>query len=329
MSHYRKGLKPEVRLELERSAESTDLNDLIQDSIESDDRLYRYRQSQRSYKPQGNQKQGRYRKNEGRPRYNPQRYGDPMELDATHYTNGNDDSEKRRRRENNLCFECGKAGHRAADCRSKKTGGKRGNFKPKFGKGQLNATFAISENSTKYENTETFTIEEFQQLLKELPRNQEGMNAIDLWEQEYYRTPTPSVTEESHQDETEADHATMSWTACYDEFCGIHRSDKEATGWYPKKGKTKNHQNNVTCKDLTPNITSRKVRKVTQQLNATGQAGQIYCKVQINGHIQSAMIDSGATGNFIAPEAAKYLEIPLQTKQHPYRLQRQSQYEWA
>ncbi|CCD44673.1 hypothetical protein BofuT4_P055740.1 [Botrytis cinerea T4] len=100
MSHYRKGLKPEVRLELERSAESTDLNDLIQDSIESDDRLYRYRQSQRSYKPQGNQKQGRYRKNEGRPRYNPQRYGDPMELDATHYTNGNDDSEKRRRREN-------------------------------------------------------------------------------------------------------------------------------------------------------------------------------------------------------------------------------------
>jgi len=321
MSHYRKGLKPEVRLELERSAESTDLNDLIQDSIESDDRLYRYRQSQRSYKPQGNQKQGRYRKNEGRPRYNPQRYGDPMELDATHYTNGNDDSEKRRRRENNLCFECGKAGHRAADCRSKKTGGKRGNFKPKFGKGQLNATFTIPENPTKSENTETFTVEEFQQLLKELPRNQEGMNAIDLWEQEYYRTPTPSVTEESHQDEAEADHATMSWTACYDEFCGIHRSDKEATGWFPKKRKTKNHQNNVTCKDLTPNITSQEVRKVTQQLNATGQAGQIYCKVQINGHIQSAMIDSGATGNFIAPEAAKYLEIPLQTKQHPYRLQ--------
>ncbi|RAL58214.1 hypothetical protein DID88_002293 [Monilinia fructigena] len=68
---------------------------------------------------------------------------------------------------------------------------KRGNFKPKFGKGQLNATFAISENPTKSENTETFTIEEFQQLLEELPRNQEGMNAIDLWEQEYYRTPTP------------------------------------------------------------------------------------------------------------------------------------------
>ncbi|CCD46817.1 hypothetical protein BofuT4_P115230.1 [Botrytis cinerea T4] len=141
MSHYRKGLKPEVRLELERSAESVDLNDLIQDSIESDDRLYRYRQSQRSYKPQGNQKQGRYRKNEGRPRYNPQRYGDPMELDATHHKSGNDDPEKKRRRENNLCFECGKAGHRAAECRSKKTGGKKGNFKNKFGKGQLNATF--------------------------------------------------------------------------------------------------------------------------------------------------------------------------------------------
>ncbi|RAL65789.1 hypothetical protein DID88_005454 [Monilinia fructigena] len=167
----------------------------------------------------------------------PESYGDPMELDATHHRNENDDPEKRRRRENNLCFECGKAGHRAADCRSKKTGGKKGNFKPKFGKGQLNATFVSQEHPAKTEETETFTSEEFRKLLDELPRNQE---------------------------------------------------DK---------------------------------KQVTQQLNATGQAGQIYCKVKINGQIQQAMIDSGATGNFIAPEAAKYLGVPLQKKQKPYQLQ--------
>ncbi|RAL58554.1 hypothetical protein DID88_003330 [Monilinia fructigena] len=195
MSHYRKGLKPEVRLELDREGEDDDLNGLIKSSIDADDRLYRYKQTQRSYKPQTNHRQGRYRKNEGRPRYSTQSYGDPMELDATHHRNENDDPEKRRRRENNLCFECGKAGHRAADCRSKKTGGKKGNFKPKFGKGQLNATFVSQEHPAKTEETETFTSEEFRKLLDELPRNQEGMNAVDLWEQEYYRTPSPSVTE--------------------------------------------------------------------------------------------------------------------------------------
>ncbi|RAL65582.1 hypothetical protein DID88_005254 [Monilinia fructigena] len=305
MSHYRKGLKPEVRLELDREGEDDDLNGLIKSSIDADDRLYRYKQTQRSYKPQTN-KQGRYRKNEGRPRYNPQRYEDPMELDATLHRNGNYDPEKRRRRENNLCFECGKAGHRAADCRSKKTGGKKGNFKPKFGKGQLNATFVSQEQPIKTEETETFASEEFRKILDELPRNQEGMNAVDLWEQEYYRTPSPSVTEECHKEETSANHAMMSWIACYDEFCGIHRSDKEATGWFPKKRKTKNQQSNETDK-----------KQVTQQLNATGQAGQVYCKVKINGQIQQAMIDSGATGNFIAPETAKYLGVSLQKKQNP------------
>ncbi|RAL58209.1 hypothetical protein DID88_002312 [Monilinia fructigena] len=310
MSHYRKGLKPEVRLELDREGEDDDLNGLIKSSIDADDRLYRYKQTQRSYKPQTNHRQGRYRKNEGRPRYSTQSYGDPMELDATHHRNENDDPEKRRRRENNLCFECGKAGHRAADCRSKKTGGKKGNFKPKFGKGQLNATFVSQEHPAKTEETETFTSEEFRKLLDELPRNQEGMNAVDLWEQEYYRTPSPSVTEECIKEEIPADHAMMSWTACYDKFCGIHRSDKEATGWFPKKEKTRNQQSKETDK-----------KQVTQQLNATGQAGQIYCKVKINGQIQQAMIDSGATGNFIAPEAAKYLGVPLQKKQKPYQLQ--------
>ncbi|RAL58204.1 hypothetical protein DID88_002307 [Monilinia fructigena] len=191
------------------------------------------------------------------------------------------------------------------DCRSKKTGGKKGNFKPKFGKGQLNATFVSQEHPAKTEETETFTSEEFRKLLDELPRNQEGMNAVDLWEQEYYRTPSPSVTEECIKEEIPADHAMMSWTACYDKFCGIHRSDKEATGWFPKKRKTRNQQSKETDK-----------KQVTQQLNATGQAGQIYCKVKINGQIQQAMIDSGATGNFIAPEAAKYLGVstPKETK---------------
>ena len=33
---------------------------------------------------------------------------------------------------------------------------------------------------------------------------------------------------------TQVDHAMMSWTACYDDGCKTHRSDKDGSGWYPK-----------------------------------------------------------------------------------------------
>jgi Retrotransposon gag protein/Zinc knuckle len=32
-------------------------------------------------------------------------------------------------------------------------------------------------------------------------------------------------------------HALLSWTACYDNECRIHQSEKEGSGWYPKKRK--------------------------------------------------------------------------------------------
>jgi len=38
----------------------------------------------------------------------------------------------------------------------------------------------------------------------------------------------------------EEDHTTYHWTACYDNDCNIHQSEKEATGWYLKPFKSKN-----------------------------------------------------------------------------------------
>ncbi|RPB14710.1 hypothetical protein P167DRAFT_533704 [Morchella conica CCBAS932] len=32
----------------------------------------------------------------------------------------------------------------------------------------------------------------------------------------------------------ESQHGSMSWTACYDDSCRIHFSDKEGSGWFPK-----------------------------------------------------------------------------------------------
>ena len=43
-------------------------------------------------------------------------------------------------------------------------------------------------------------------------------------------TATPAATQETP-------HAFLSWTACYDDACPIHRSDKEGSGWFPKRRK--------------------------------------------------------------------------------------------
>ena len=32
----------------------------------------------------------------------------------------------------------------------------------------------------------------------------------------------------------ESNHGSLSWTACYEENCPTHLSDKEGSGWYPK-----------------------------------------------------------------------------------------------
>jgi hypothetical protein len=38
-------------------------------------------------------------------------------------------------------------------------------------------------------------------------------------------------------------HATLSCTACYDDSCAIHYSDKSGTGWFPQRPKHKNRNN--------------------------------------------------------------------------------------
>lgn len=37
----------------------------------------------------------------------------------------------------------------------------------------------------------------------------------------------------------EQEHACLSWTACYNDNCLVHRSEKDGSGWYPKRPKNK------------------------------------------------------------------------------------------
>jgi len=58
-----------------------------------------------------------------------------------------------------------------------------------------------------------------------------------------WKCPNKPKKEEKKQAATtqkEEDHAAYHWTACYDDDCNIHRSEKDATGWYPKPPKSKN-----------------------------------------------------------------------------------------
>src|SRR5947207_7117560 len=56
--------------------------------------------------------------------------------------------------------------------------------------------------------------------------------------------PTPSLPTHSDSSKTQSDpeHSTLSWTGCFDDDCYWHRSDKEGSGWYPKKPRQHKHQ---------------------------------------------------------------------------------------
>jgi hypothetical protein len=57
-----------------------------------------------------------------------------------------------------------------------------------------------------------------------------------------------------------------------------------------------------------------------RELNATGSRGQISIATKMNGRLVKAMIDSGATGNFMAPQTILKEGYPTQTKRDTYIL---------
>jgi hypothetical protein len=119
-SAYYEGLKDAVKDQMINEIPDQ-YKDLVDKSIEIDNRLYERKMEKGGWVGKG--RSGGYR---GRS----QNYGDPMELDMVNAGasrsfkgkgrggyQGNSRERDRRRREN-LCFNCGKSGHRAADCRN-------------------------------------------------------------------------------------------------------------------------------------------------------------------------------------------------------------------
>lgn len=47
----------------------------------------------------------------------------------------------------------------------------------------------------------------------------------------------------------EQEHACLSWTACYNDHCLVHISDKQGSGWYPRRPKAKKATKNQASED--------------------------------------------------------------------------------
>jgi hypothetical protein len=145
----------------------------------------------------------------------------------------------------------------------------------------------------------------------------------------YCRARQPDSKNKATQTGAEDGHGSLSWTACFDDECQTHRSEKDGAGWYPKgnirgtnswvgspKGKAPMKKGVPTPTRGQGRSTSPENDSYTEDDhhfymgNQTASPHKLMTLgVNIQGHKAKAVVDSGCTGNMMSPEFAKRVGI--------------------
>ena len=220
------GLKTEVKEKLINNQPQT-YQHLVQTAIRVDNELYELRRerggrSGRPYRSYGTGFSG------GRTD-NHDNLGDPMDLSAMTERSsrpkqrgkqgrGGNNAERERRRRDNLCYNCGKSGHQARDCKGASHTLHMMTVKTDENKAGMVGKKADTTMGTRKQSHERVR-----------PTAQKEPDTRKDHVQGKPNTPT----------KTTIPHEILSWTACYDDSCLIHQSEKDGSGWYPTR--PKNH----------------------------------------------------------------------------------------
>lgn len=210
-AQYYIGLKDQVKDEIARSDRPGNLPDLIEMAVKIDNRIY-----ERKLERGGQYASGSHKKNPRQPRW-PQ----PMDLDATFpkKRQGLSKQEKEKRQKGRLCYNCGKPGHMARDCKGSKHLSATCTEKPRprhNGK-TLNATLppdvVLDHEDTSFESCKNNWCEVHQH------EKEENYQWTRLCTREHY--PIDVLRSPTHPK-----HYLINWNECQEEKCTLHQEGK-------------------------------------------------------------------------------------------------------
>jgi Retrotransposon gag protein/Zinc knuckle len=230
---YYLGLKASVKDEIARIERPDDLIKMVETSIKIDSRLYE-RQMERGRKGSIIFSQPKNRANSSKSRQLPRNYYPrEMDLDATHkrkFTAKNRKGkisgvQRDERMRKNLCLYCGKPGHRARECPNKQS--------IHAMQGQPDTELGWDLVQPEEEDTDLRTKGDAREKETSAPEGgKQDTGIVEKQDIDWTISNLATIPEEPQ-------HSHLSWTACYDDKCAIHMSDKDGSGWYPKKPRKK------------------------------------------------------------------------------------------